>query len=250
MIISTLKGGLGNMMFQIAAGYSIALNTQSEYRYTLDRWRCVTKYDISKYEATVFKNIKRVSLSDISGDVQLYVDDDLSYKPLPHFSNTKNVIVDGYFQSENHFGVNKEAIKNLFCVPENTKYTDYAFMHFRRKDYLIHSNIHNNLPQKYYIEAMNILQPKKLLILSDDIEWCKENIKGSDIDFVEGTTDIEDICIMRSCKQGAIIANSTFSWWGAWLAQPEKVIAPKQWFNQSSPIKNWSDIYVPSWITI
>jgi hypothetical protein len=74
-----------------------------------------------------------------------------------------------------------------------------------------------------------------IFIFSDDIDWCKENLNIKyDHTFIENTEPIEDIRLMTSCNHN-VIANSTFSWWGAWLnTNPSKiVIAPKKWFNDS-----------------
>ena len=246
-----LKGGLGNMMFQIAAGYSKSLELKQEFSYTLDNWNCVTGYKIDSYPTAIFKNINCINIKDIKGvRTKVYNEPSNLYSRIPDVDPKVNLVVDGYFQSEKYFKENKKEIKNLFSLTELEKYKDYTFMHFRRKDYLLYSDVHNVLTQDYYHNALKVLQPKKILIVSDDIDWCKKNMKGNNIEFVEGTTDLEDLTIMLSCKHGAIIANSTFSWWGAWLGGAAKVVAPKKWFNHIGPIKNWSDIYVPSWITI
>jgi hypothetical protein len=99
-------------------------------------------------------------------------------------------------------------------------------MHFRRTDYLQVSSL--NLTQKYYADAFSALNEKvsdfTTIVFSDDIEWCKENVIGENIVYSENHSNYEDMCIMSLCDHN-IIANSTFSWWGAYLNQnPDKIV--------------------------
>jgi len=245
MILSLLKGGLGNMMFQLAAGASLSHDLNTDFVYTLDGWNCVTNYNIQNFPNTIFKNLKQVKIDSYVGKINLYREQDFSYKPLPTHGN---LALDGYFQSEKYFTHNREHIKSLFDIPVDAKYKDHTFMHVRRKDYLLHSQVHPTCPVSYYKEALNVIGADKVIILSDDIDWCRKNIDIGQAEFSMSKTEIEDLSIMISCKN-SIIANSTFSWWGAWLSDSDKVIAPKMWFGPQGP-KNWTDIYARNWITI
>ena len=113
---------------------------------------------------------------------------------------------------------------------------DIVAMHVRRTDYLNFPDIFERCTLDYYFKAMSMFSSEthRFLVFSDDMEWCKENIKGEGIMYSEGFPAIEDLCIMAEC-QHFIIANSTFSWWGAWLAKsPDKrVIMPEKWFVKS-----------------
>ena len=94
------------------------------------------------------------------------------------------------------------------------------------------SHHHNNLGLDYYEEALSHFdEDRNVVIFSDDPEWCKEqSLFESDRFLVaEGNINYVDLCLMSLCK-AHIIANSSFSWWGAWLAKSEKVIAPSKWF--------------------
>ena len=83
----------------------------------------------------------------------------------------------------------------------------------------------------YYSQAMEKMGGP-FLVFSDDIAWCKDNFKGFDITFVEGEEDFIDLYLMARCRNN-IIANSSFSWWAAWLNPDphKKVIAPAMWFS-------------------
>lgn len=245
MIISLLKGGLGNMMFQIAAGMSLAIDNNTEFAYTLDGWNCVTNYNVSSFPNTVLKNIKQVGKQEISSNFSLYREKEFAYSPI---SYSPNLLIDGYFQSEKYFIHNKKNIKKAFHIETNMRYKDYTFLHVRRKDYLLHSQVHNVCPISYYEKALEHVKADKAIVLSDDIKWCEKNIKFGNLEFSNSKTDIEDMSIMISCKN-SIIANSTFSWWGAWLSNSQTVIAPKTWFGPQGP-KYWNDIYANNWIII
>jgi hypothetical protein len=127
-------------------------------------------------------------------------------------------------------------------------------MHFRRTDYLQVSSL--NLGPKYYYDAYEIVLHKLcqnviLLVFSDDIEWCKKNVTGENIIYSEGHTQYEDMCIMSLCKHN-IIANSTFSWWGAYLNQnPDKiVVCPYQYTGPGDYDFINGNYFPPEWNSI
>ena len=86
-------------------------------------------------------------------------------------------------------------------------------------------------------------------IISDDIAWCKKVFKGSEFDFID-VSPIESLRFMMSCKY-SIIANSTFSWWGAWLGQTKAaIVAPLDWFGPNYSLNNTNDLYTEGMIII
>ena len=126
-------------------------------------------------------------------------------------------------------------------------------VHFRLGDYIQNASLH--LKMQYYMEAhqymSKIYDNIKLLIFSNDIEWCKNNIKGNCI-FVENLNRFQDMCLMTLCDHN-IIANSTFSWWGAYLNKSihKEVICPYHYLNDN----NWNHIvngkyYPPEWVAL
>ena len=246
MIISSLNGGLGNMMFQLAAGKSLSLELNTEFAYTMENWQSVTNHKIDHFSTTIFKQISEIALTNLNQKMIVYTEPFFGYSSIPM---KNNIILDGYFQSEKHFLKNKDAINNLFFLEKNSSYQDYMFLHVRRGDYLKYPDFHPVCDISYYQQAMKMLgNTNKFIVLSDDIEWCKENIKGKNIEYSNTTTELEDLSIMSSCK-GAIIANSSFSWWGAWLSNSTQVVAPKKWFGSKGP-QFWQDIYPEKWILI
>lgn len=186
------------------------------------------------------------------------------------FYNINSWYIEWYFQTEKYFidfvdeirkdfefiikpsKKNKEIIKKI-----NNSYS--VSLHIRRWDYITNSNANNfhwTCDLKYYKEAINIINDKIknpiFFLFSDDIEWVKENLKLNNeayyIDWNNADTNYEDMRLMSLCKHN-IIANSSFSWWGAWLNKNKEkiVIAPKKWFNKNI---NYSDVVPNNWLKI
>ena len=119
-------------------------------------------------------------------------------------------------------------------------------------------DIHNPLSVEYYINATNyisnIIENPIYVLISDDIQFWKDNITSipqfsiNNTIFIENESDINTLCLMQQFYH-FIIANSTFSWWGTWLAAHKNVIAPKKWFGPNGP-QYYEDIYEQSWIKI
>ena len=168
-------------------------------------------------------------------------------------TRTDSCYYDGTWQNELFFKHIRSQVLSAFQFPPfmNKKNIDLSkklmksnsvSIHIRRGDYL-------NEPewcvctQDYYSRAIALIKSSEnidvLCVFSDDIQWCKDNLKdfASDIEYVDwnkGKESFRDMQLMTYCKHN-IIANSTFSWWGAWLGNREgkKVIAPKVWCNKS-----------------
>ena len=162
--------------------------------------------------------------------------------------------VDCYFQDPKFFEGYEEEIKQLFG--EGIGYLDQVGVHVRRgknpfipeepnyNENPFHFNI---LGTDYYERAMAMFPDEKFVIFSDDPEYCIERFKGDNIQVMERGDDIEDFNLLASCKH-LIIANSSYSWWAAYLCPNEtkKIIAPKQWFSD----KETRTVLPDSWIKI
>lgn len=176
---------------------------------------------------------------------------------------------EGYWQSYRYFDKYREIIREDFIYKDalsetNKKYKEYIVsqnsvsLHIRRGDYVTNSNAngyHGVSSLDYYYSAMNYIAQRvedaHFFIFSDDIEWVKENLNSQEkMTFAENkanTKAFEEIYLMSLCQHN-IIANSTFSWWGAYLnVHNEKiVIAPKIWFKDTEI--NTNDLIPESWI--
>ncbi|MDB5255060.1 MAG: hypothetical protein JWL92_436 [Candidatus Nomurabacteria bacterium] len=174
----------------------------------------------------------------------------------------------GYWQSEKYFNEIEGVIRKDFSlkVPLSEK-AQYVLglieskpsisLHVRRGDYVSDKNAHDILglsPISYYEAAIAVMLEKEprasFFVFSDDIEWCKNNLTiNAEHVFVEDMPGYEHMTLMSKCKHN-IIANSSFSWWGAWLNSNANkiVIAPKKWYNNKA--FNNDDLIPDHWITL
>ena len=169
----------------------------------------------------------------------------------------KWVNIEGFLQSEKYFkNIEKEikedfAFKEEFSKPSRDMIAtveEPVALHIRRTDYLKLSH-HNSLGLDYYEKALGEFDSDRtIIIFSDDPEWCKEEklFDGDRFLVAEGNVNYVDLCLMTLCT-GHIIANSSFSWWGAWLSDSKKVVAPKNWFSGHLEDQDTKDLYCPEW---
>ena len=160
----------------------------------------------------------------------------------------------GYYQTEKYFKHIEDEIREDFTfseelyetcdtfIKENFTYRDVISLHIRRGDYVSNPN-HPVQSLEYYRKALAKLPDLDVMVFSDDPEWCSQQELFSSDRFAiaEGNSPDADMCLMSLCKYH-IIANSSFSWWGAWLAKSEKVIAPRNWFAGDCIDKSVDDI--------
>lgn len=187
-------------------------------------------------------------------------------------SNLNSAYLVGWWQSEEYFkDIRSIILKELEPVAEPSSYNaglleqigscEAVSIHVRRGDYVSNKSasvFHGLTPLEYYSESIKYIQShtknSRFFVFSDDIKWCKSDLPlPADSIFVEGNNGkqaYEDIRLMKNCKHN-IIANSSFSWWGAWLNQhPEKiVIAPKIWF-QDTEANSATNIVPDGWIRL
>lgn len=258
-IVSTkLMGGLGNVMFQIAAAYSVALRDNKEMI-------CDTRDMMIPHKPYTFyiDNIfRKVKFSDTLTNQKHIGEGGFQYFPIPNLEG--NVKLFGHFQSEKYFINHKNELLDLFEIDEKTKTNllekygeiinqDTCSIHVRRGDYLGLPNYHPVQPISYYENAIKIIgEEKHFVIFSDDIQWCKENFNFlKSKTFILGNMDYEDLYLMSMCNHN-IIANSSFSWWGAWLNKNEnkQVIIPSKWFGISNSHLNTNDLFCDKWIKL
>ena len=124
-------------------------------------------------------------------------------------------------------------------------------LHVRRTDYLKNPN-HTTLDLDYYKKALKKFnRTLRVIIFSDDPEWCQDQELFSDDRFMvsESGDQYIDMCLMTLC-QHHIIANSSFSWWGAWLSDSDDVVAPSKWFGAGNSGKDTKDLYAEGWQVI
>jgi hypothetical protein len=269
MITSYLQGGLGNQMFQIAAAYAHAKKNYDTAVFDLNNsYTPHQGQNISKYKTNIFNGFNHMdNVYDLCNNT--FTQPSHSYCDIPYFNNQQ---LQGYFQSEKFFINNKTELINLFIeglkshkswFEVEKDFKDIRLLlrgeipivsiHIRRGDYLKFLGIHDPCPIEYYQESIKLMKDKignfQPYFISDDIEWCKTAFNGIGM-YSNKKDELEDMIIMLNCDHN-IIANSSFSWWGAYLNNNNNkiVIGPEKWFGHYGP-KDQDDIIPINWIKI
>lgn len=286
MIIARIHGGLGNQLFQYALGRNLALKNNAELKLDISFYAGQEKRAYLLNNFNIVENIVKKDDAEHFGKIQKkytlpwlinIIDKKILYYKEKRFDFDSGVLkikktlyLDGYWQSEKYFKDSANIIRKEFTLKQEpslktkewlatTKGCNSTSLHIRRGDYVTESKTKSVLgacPLEYYEQAVNLIVQKTkdptFFIFSDDIKWVKENLKiNHPIFFVSDDIipDYEEMVIMSSCKNN-IIANSSFSWWGAWLNdyQNKIIIAPKKWFQNQST--NTRDLIPSGWIEI
>ncbi|MEI8356438.1 MAG: alpha-1,2-fucosyltransferase [Deltaproteobacteria bacterium] len=295
MIITKLRGGLGNQLFQYAAARALALRHSTSLKfdrdwfdnrpvvdtarnYMLDCFAVEAEFATSReilqnrYAAT------GRNMHFFSPLVANFRNQEWGWYRERHFQFDPNFLklgadtcLEGYWQSPLYFQdyseqirVETKIIKQLIgenaSLAELISVTRSVAVHIRRGDY-VHgpetSRVHGSCPPSYYRQAMSLLLEMfdnvHFFIFSDDQEWARANLDFDwpFVSFMDNGPEnaSEDLHLMALCHHH-IIANSSFSWWGAWLSRyPDKiVIAPEKWFND--PSINTSDLIPSGWLRV
>jgi len=286
MIIVNIKGGLGNQMFQYALGKHLTLKNNDELK--LDTESIIRANEIGNiYRPFALSdlNIKKeiATTEEIKSLKYPYgilskVWRQFSFKILRRFNvlfnpsvlnGTGNIYLDGYWQSPNYFRDIRDVLLEEFTLTAalSTEAASYAntisekvavSLHVRRGDYVTNPRVlkeYGVCSIEYYKRAIEHIESSvdspTYFVFSDDIEWVEENLPlaGNTV-FVKGkdVTDTEELTLMSKCQHN-IIANSSYSWWGAWLNQNQNkiVVAPTPWFEREPYDK---DLIPNSWIQL
>lgn len=259
-----VSGGLGNMMFMTAAaewkaywkGYDLCyrdIHKHFSFLRSFGKWVSHCKeYPIVFKNLDWFKNQDRVKEITKTAKIPFY------YEPFDVEAGTH---YRGYFQSAKYFDA--DFARHLFepsdmvaerLEPYRSLWEEghACSIHVRRGNYLQLQDKHVVQPMEYYKKAMDIIESEWgvdwYLVFSDDITWCRDNFIGDQFIFIKDTDYIE-MFLMSKCTHN-IIGNSSFSWWGAFLGDPQDrcVIAPDNWFPHNQP--NAADIIPEYWIEI
>lgn len=289
MIIVQLKGGFGNQLFQYAAGLSLASVHNTPLKVDVSELNQPDK-QIGTFRAFELQQIILEPLIADENEIRqmqplglhkfidklrppykrsVYKEQDFSFD-LNFFKAGDNIYLKGYRQSEKYFKNIEEKIRYGFQLKpalirsleekgRQLSSISSVSIHIRRGDYAnpIVKEYHGILEASYYQNAIAVLELKvpdcRFFVFSDDSEWVNKNLRFSSpfemISGIQTTSAIEDFYLISQCKH-QVIANSTFSWWAAWLnPNPGKiVIAPKKWFNNAP--YDTRDLIPESWIKL
>tara|TARA_E500000331_G_scaffold320895_1_gene334790 strand:+ start:333 stop:1211 length:879 start_codon:yes stop_codon:yes gene_type:complete len=267
-VVVALKGGLGNQLFQYAAGRALAYRLDCKLIIDLDWYigesREYGQYVLSKFnieenirqKPKYFPSKLRSLMNKIrysKYNLEPFVEKDVTYDKNFELINEPRYI-DGYWQSEKYFAPIRSILLKEFTLKEKMpdycqailneiSNTESVCVHIRRGDYESDqevASIHGLCSLNYYYKCANeiakTITSPSFFVFSDDPNWVKQNLN---LNFNTIFVDINnhphnphyDLSLMMACKY-FIIANSTYSWWGAWLSsyKLKKVYAPINWF--------------------
>lgn len=281
MIIVKLRGGLGNQMFQYAIGRSLALKNNTKLKFDVtelaqDKLRDC-ELDILNIHSSIASRLEMIFIhkfskniiSKILGQHYFYIEEKDRYFSAPIMETRGNIYLDGYWQSENYFRDIRNIIIKEFTIRaepdernksmlEKIGNSNSVCIHVRRKDYIDNkktSEFHGICSLEYYHNAVKIIEEKasnpKFFVFSDEPQWTRVNLKlkypTTYVDINNPEKGYEDLRLVLNCKH-FIIANSSFSWWGAWLSnnRDKTICAPKRWFVSADE----GDIIPKSWIRV
>lgn len=277
MIIARLQGGLGNQLFEYALGRALALKNSTDLALDLSQY---AKDKQRHYMLDGFSINARIATTTEIGRL---IGDNRFTKKLrallglshlvhePHFAFYPKALeakdpsyLDGYWQSEKYFTaiaptlrkeivLDKPLSEGAAGIATEIREGTSVSIHIRRGDY--HQSQFAVCSIDYYTRAIEFIRTKvadpHFFIFSDDTMWTQENLTVPDATFVSGhgISDAEELVLMSYCKHN-IVANSSFSWWGAWLNQNKEkiVVAPKKWFILD--VHDTKDLLPVEWSTI
>lgn len=254
-------GRLGNQMFQYASLRGLA--QRHAYEYCLPPRHVVATRDINvvNSDTTLFECFKIPDAPRLVSNFPKVMESSHGLDENLWNNCPDNISLYGYFQTEKYFNHIENEIREAFIFADeiseptqeefkiNFGDTEVISIHVRRGDYLL-NDCHIKQTPEYYQSGLDLL-PKDIpvLVFSDGIEWCKEQevFRGERFMFAENNNTSVDLCLQSLCAYH-IICNSSFSWWGSWLAKSKKTIAPSKWFGRG--YKGDYDLYIDGWVIL
>ena len=263
IIVVKIMGGLGNQLFQYALGRAHSLktgrklfldtswyNSQNKRKFLLDNFNLRVDIANERIINNFISNKRRLLLKFLLNQHRMIYEEELFNFDSSIFQLKGNIYLNGYWQNENYFLDHRKTIVHDFklknhlsnendSILDDVKNSNSVSIHIRRGDIAEDSKLNEKIgtvPLNYYKKAVDDISKYhdnlKFFIFSDNITWTKKNFKiNQNHSYVADNSPQYDMFLMINCKHN-IIANSTYSWWGAWLNENtnKKIYAPKIWF--------------------
>lgn len=279
-----LMGGLGNQLFQIFAviAYAKKYKCNFVFKYSKELHTGMLRYTF--WDSFLKDLLQYTTYESNNSLIAAYIDNfprfnesGFHYKPLPYKENVDYLSLFGYFQSYKYFIDYWEDIKTMIKL-QSTQQTIYnnnktllddkytISMHFRLGDYKDKQQFHPIMKETYYISALNNIVNKlensnkniQVLYFCEQEDINTVNLMVQTIQFAHKKINFvrvnDDLCdwqqmVLMSCCNSNIIANSSFSWWGAFMNEnSDKIVCyPSTWFGKKFGTKNMNDLFPPSW---
>ncbi len=286
MITTRLMGGLGNQMFQYAAGRRLAIRHGVPLRLDLGWFGeeapgdTPRRYELGCFALDQAVQKERVSLREPRGPIglaALALYDRFGRRRILRQRGAMTIDTRvlaardgahlvGYWQSERYFADIADVLDHDFAPARRLSPAAHALaaavdsprsvsVHVRRGDYVSNpaaARWHGNLDAGYYRRALDLVRSRigdlDVHVFSDDVGWCQGHLElGVEASFVSGLPAFDDLMVMRACTHH-VLANSSFSWWGAWLdAEPGAVVvAPERWL--ADPAEDVAAVFAEGWL--
>lgn len=258
MITARLNGGLGNQMFQVATTSVLAWDNHDACAFNFSLSPVYQGNVAKTYRHSIFRGLNELPAGWKPRVV--YREPSYDYAPIPYARNMELI---GYFSGEKYIQHHKQDIVRLFSAEGilsrlREQYGDIlgnsVSLHVRRGDYFKFDDVYVILGHGYYDKAIKIIDAlasiDNILVFSDDMEWCENNLNDPRMRFMRGNLDFIDLYLMSLCNHN-IMANSSFSWWGSYLnINPDKiVVAPQKWFGSKGP-RHAAHLFCDNWIIL
>ena len=247
MITVRLQGGLGNQIFQYAAAIAVRKVSGAEIWF-IDGGNSHNKLG-HDYVTELFVEGKRHT-GEAPTPIAVYKQYSAFEPWLPTWFVDKTVYLEGYFQSLAELKpILPELRASLLPLLRKSEHSilDTAFVHVRRGDYLLNPTYHWIQSPSYYEKGMSLIGAKKWLVFSDDIAWCREQacFQKQGVILCDEPDELVALDLMSRCGAGAVISNSSFSWWGAILGGLDKVVYPELWSEHHRP-----NLFPEAWVRL
>lgn len=255
MIIIKLTGGLGNQLFQYAKGKALAYQNKTTLALDISwyKGRLSRKYMLDNFniQAKIASRFNIITTQIFNKNIYIDTSKNTDWQSVKYLRDIENTI-------KKEFSTKTPLSQKNQSILEDIKSKNSVSIHLRGGDYVVgsKSTFHGVCTPEYYSKAIDYIKQNILFvhffIFTDDLKWAKKHINFPEPYTIVSDTENppwEEMIMMSHCKHN-IIANSTFSWWGAYLNNnPEKiVIAPRKWFNNESI--NTEDLIPKKWIRI
>lgn len=266
-----VMGGLGNQMFQVAAGF--AYSRRENLPFLIQRSKNAED-GRALYWDSVLSRFQDFLVDRLPCGAAIWNEpgDSTQFHDFPVVP-AGGVRINGYFQSSKYFYYSKSLIRILMSAPESVQTAvrskwahlfdgrEVVVVHARRTDYCRDAHMvsfHGPLSIRYYQNAVaeickKVKSPHFLLVSDDNSFWSAvlsmcPAISEAGYTILESDSDVETLALLQQFRH-FIIANSTYSWWAAWLSESKNVCAPEKWFGPAGP-KHYTDIYEDGWTRV
>ncbi len=235
---------MGNFLFQAACAIAYARKHGLEFTVP-------NETDNPKGNPIYLQHLVNPNYNPRLTQVKL-TENNLYHQPLKFDESwrSRNIILDGYWQSEKYFKDIRNEVIKAFGFPWSPR-VGYVSVHVRRGDYLKLIKKHPPVGYDWITKAMNLFKGSEFIFFSDDIQWCKDKFgHREDCQFSHGTPEYD--LVQMSCCEHHICSASTFAWWGAWLNQnpTKRVVMPREWFVQGYQGLITRDIVPSEWLRL